>query len=238
MEEAAVTNVAEAAIAQAVAAIRRAATKSMGKAALKDKADDRQKDVDYGKVGEFCRRLEVLGQQRSRRRKGAAWKVRGKLAETEGPKGIRKLHPSAAKLVHNDFLPNLYFYEAEDEEVTRTDEGYDGGKWRNRAPPKWQQSEGGTVTLPHIDYHDYMGKKDNTMGTRLGLWEGEEVVVAWEAADWDGEFEEGDEWFAKLTTCASLAVVHAKEGDVVQIAEGAWHFVVTVKAKKHLAWHL
>jgi hypothetical protein len=36
----------------------------------------------------------------------------------------------------------------------------------------------------------------------------------------------------------SLAVVHARVGDVVEIAEGAWHMVVTVKAKKHLAWHV
>ena len=36
--------------------------------------------------------------------------------------------------------------------------------------------------------------------------------------------------------CGSLAVVHARVGDAVGIAaEGAWHMVVTVKAKKHLA---
>ena len=177
----------------------------------------------------------MLGQQRPRRRRGAAWMVRGKLADTEGPKGERKLHPSTVKLVHNDFLPDLYSYEAKDEEVTRTDEGYDGMKWRDRAPPLWQQSEEETVTLPHIDYHQHMGRKDKTRGTRFGLREGEEVVVAWDAADWSGDFEVGDEWFAMLTTCRSLAVVHAKVGDVVEIAEGGWHMAVTVGAKKHLA---
>ena len=38
--------------------------------------------------------------------------------------------------------------------------------------------------------------------------------------------------------CGSLAIVHAKGGDVVEIEEGAWHMVVTVKAKKHLTWHV
>ena len=118
------------------------------------------------------------------------------------------------------------------------DGGYDGSTWRSRAPPLWQESEEGTVTLPHIDYHKDKFGRDTSMGTQFGLSKGEEVVVAWHAADRDGEFEKGEAWFEKLANCGSLSVVHAREGDVVGIAEGAWHMVVTVKAKMHLAWHM
>ena len=62
--------------------------------------------------------------------------------------------------------------------------------------------------------------------------------TAWHAVDMDGEYEEGDTWFKELSKCGSLSVVHAREGDEVRIAEGAWHMVVTVKAKMHLAWHV
>jgi hypothetical protein len=47
IEEAAVTNDAKAAIEETIAAIQRAAAKSMRKAALKDKVDDRQKDFFF-----------------------------------------------------------------------------------------------------------------------------------------------------------------------------------------------
>ena len=63
-------------------------------------------------------------------------------------------------------------------------------------------------------------------------------MVAWDAAEQIGEFEMGEAWFGRLATCGSLAVLHAKVGDVVEIKEGAWHMVVTVKAKVHLAWHM
>ena len=63
------------------------------------------------------------------------------------------------------------------------DGGYDGSTWRSRAPPLWQESEEGTVTLPHIDYHKDKFGRDTSMGTQFGLSKGEEVVVAWHAAD-------------------------------------------------------
>ena len=82
-------------------------------------------------------------------------------------------------MVHNKFLPSLNFYEAGDEEVTEMDVYYDGSKGRSRAPPLWQEAEEGTLTLPHKDYDSL----EKTMGTRFGLQEGEEVVVAWHAVE-------------------------------------------------------
>ena len=47
-----------------------------------------------------------------------------------------------------------------------------------------------------MDY--WVDKKDNTMGTRIGLREGEEVILAWHAGKEKGDFEDGDEWFEGL----------------------------------------
>ena len=229
---------ASGAIEAATAALRRAAAKSMDKVTIRDKIDEEIRRDNYMKVQEFCRRLEMLGQQWTRRRQGAAWIMVGMRATEDGPEGPGRKHRSSTKLVHNDFLPCLYSYDAGDEQVTAMDGSYDGEKWRSRAPPLYQGSDEGTVTLSHVDYYKDKFGRDRTMGTLFGLREGEEVVVAWHAADMDGEYEEGDTWFKELSTCGSLSVVHAREGDVVRIAEGAWHMVVTVKVKMHLAWLL
>ena len=227
---------ADVAVKAAAVAMRRAAERSMNKETLKDKKDDRLRRADNMKVLDFCRMLETLGKQRERRRPGAAKIVQSMRATTTYPRGEMRLHRSGEKLVHNDFLPSLYFHETGDEEVWEMDEGYDGEKWRSRAPALWQGAEEGTLTLPHVDY--WFEKKDKTMGTRIGVREGEEVIIAWHVGKEGGDFEDEDGWFEGLVGRCSLAIIHAKSGDVVEIEEGAWHMVVTVKAKVHLAWHV
>ena len=59
----------------------------MDKVTIRDKIDEGIRRDDYMKVQEFCRRLEMLGQQRTRRRQGAAWIVDGMRATKDGPKG-------------------------------------------------------------------------------------------------------------------------------------------------------
>ena len=63
---------ASGAIEAATAALRRAAAKSMTREIIKDKIDEGNRRDDNRRVQEFCRRLEMLGQQRTRRRAGAA----------------------------------------------------------------------------------------------------------------------------------------------------------------------
>ena len=155
---------AKVAIEAATAAMRRAVEQSMNKEIskeiLKDKRDERMRVDDNVKVLNFCRMLEMLGQQRAKRRPGAARIVQGMRATTGSPKGELRFHRSGERLVHNDFIPSLHFHEVGDKEVTEIDKDYDGTKWRSRAPPLWQEAEEGTLTLPHVDY--WFDKKDRT----------------------------------------------------------------------------
>ena len=51
----------------------------------------------------------------------------------------------------------------------------------------------------------------------------------------DEEEGGGNVWWAKLCEAKSLSVVWVGEGDLAEMEAGAWHMVVSVRDKLHLA---
>lgn len=158
---------ASVAVNAATVAMRRAVAKTMSKEWLADRKSGKQRDKDNKKVLDFCKGLEKLGQQRTRRCDGVAKILKNVRAKKGFPNGRMLLHRSKERLVHNDFLPSLQFNVAEDGAVTDVDKEYDGEKWRSLAPPLWQEAEEGAMNPPHIDYD----RQGGTMTTRIGLRE-------------------------------------------------------------------